>query len=317
MSSMPWVADAHTDYLSRVAADPHALYATLGTQRHISLQALQQGGVGLQVFALFVDAASPCHPTVQCLKQLHAFQRMLSVWGPACLQPAELDTLAHPFCVPLRAVLSIEGGEACDGSTELLHVFASLGVRAMAPVWNHRNALGYPAVDKATKQKGLTPCGKRMVDAMNRHAVAVDVSHLNGAGFWDCIERSSAPVFASHSNAYALCPHPRNLDDAQIKALIRAKGFLGLNFSARFLSLDGRCTLEPLVRHALHILDLGGEDVLGFGSDLDGVARLPDGVRGAQDLPMVLQALAQAGLSRAVLDKIAHQNLVRYLSQFF
>lgn len=317
MSSMPWVADAHTDYLSRVSADPNALYATLDTQRHISLPALQQGGVGLQVFAIFVDAASPRHPTVQCLKQLYAFQRMFSVWGPSCVRAAELDTLAHPFHVPLRAILSLEGGEACDGSTELLHIFASLGVRAMAPVWNYRNVLGHPAVEKTAEQKGLTTCGKRMLDAMNRLGVAIDVSHMNCAGFWDCMQRSTVPVFASHSNAYALCPHPRNLDDAQIKALIRAKGFIGLNFSARLLSPNGHCTLEALVRHALHILDLGGEDALGFGSDFDGVARLPNSVRGAQDFPLILRALAEAGLPRTVLDKVAHQNLVRYLSRFF
>ena len=313
--SFPWIADAHTDFLSRVWHNASTLQPNSSDQGQFSLAGLQQGKIGLQIFALFIDSSRPEHPVSQCLRQLCAYDRMLNVWGPYFILPAELDTLACPFG-PARAVLSIEGGEACDDSTELLQLYARLGVRAMSLVWNHANTLAYPALDGQHTQNGLTTQGIRFVRCMNERRIAIDVSHLNSAGFWDCTSYTQAPLFASHSNAYALCPHPRNLTDEQIKALIEQGGYIGLNFNAAFLSTSQSC-VQDIVHHALHILDLGGENSLGFGSDFDGVTALPYGLHGTQDFSLILQAFQNAGIRGSLLDKIAHQNLVRYLSQFY
>ena len=171
-------------------------------------------------------------------------------------------------------------------------------------------------LDGQHSKDGLTSQGMRFVRCMNEYRVAIDVSHLNSAGFWDCISYTQAPLFASHSNAYALCPHPRNLTDTQIRALIAQDGYIGLNFNAAFLSTS-QSSVQDIVRHALHILDLGGENSLGFGSDFDGVTALPNGLHGTQDFSLILQAFQNAGIRGALLDKIAHQNLARYLSQFY
>lgn len=313
--SIPWIADAHTDFLSHVWHNASILDLTVPGQAQFSLPGLQQGNIGLQIFALFINRERPEHPVSQCLHQLHAYQCMLNAWGPHVILPAELDTLACPLG-PTRALLSIEGAEACDNSLELLQVYAGLGVRSMSLVWNHANTLAYPALDSSHRTEGLTKQGIRFVRQMNKNHVAIDVSHLNSAGFWDCISYTQTPLFASHSNAYALCPHPRNLTDRQIKALIDQNGYIGINFNADFLS-EAPSSIEDIVRHALHILDLGGENILGFGSDFDGVAKLPYGLQGVQDFPQIHQAFQRAGIRGSLLDKIAHQNLVRYLSYFY
>ncbi|MFR6344005.1 MAG: dipeptidase [Christensenellales bacterium] len=128
---------------------------------------------------------------------------------------------------------------------------------------------------------------------------------------------ASVSPFASHSNAFSLYPHPRNLKDDQIRALIQSRGFIGINFNPPFLSEQPRCSLSTIVSHILHILDLGGEDILGFGSDFEGVSSLPAGMFGAQSYPALLSALQTAGVDQPLLDKLAHQNLVRYLSLFY
>ena len=314
---MPWIADAHTDFLSTLVQQKTAYTADLHTQRHISLSALQTGQVGLQIFAAFVDRQNPEHPTVQCLKQIQAYYALQSAWGAHNLIPATLDTLALPRPSPTRTVLSIEGGEACAGSSEILSLFSKLGVRAMGLVWNHPNELGFPAVLPHTQTQGLTHTGLSMLRSMEKQRIAVDISHLNEKGFWDCLSHASVSPFASHSNAFSLCPHPRNLKDDQIRALIQSRGFIGINFNPPFLSEQPRCSLSTIVSHILHILDLGGEDILGFGSDFEGVSSLPAGMFGAQSYPALLSALQTAGVDQPLLDKLAHQNLVRYLSLFY
>ena len=113
---------------------------------------------------------------------------------------------------------------------------------------------------------------------MNRKGVLCDVSHLNEAGFWDVIEHSTLPPVASHSNARALCEHTRNLTEAQIRAVIEKKGYIGVNFYSAFLANGRAATLEDVYRHVDAILQLGGEDVVGFGSDFDGIDAWPEGL---------------------------------------
>ena len=103
--SFPWIADAHTDFLSRIWHNASILHPNSSDQGQFSLAGLHQGKIGLQIFALFIDSSRPEHPVSQCLRQLCAYDRMLNAWGPYFILPAELDTLACPFWALRRAVL--------------------------------------------------------------------------------------------------------------------------------------------------------------------------------------------------------------------
>lgn len=293
------VCDAHCDTLSHLVSGGTLENATVTPER------LAAGGVSLQVFALFATYGRGIEPYEKA-------RRMLSAAGEF---PVPVLTGALPDALPdaPTGVFSIEGGEILQGSLERFAEFdAAARVRMIALTWNFENEIGHPA--KNGPEGGLKPFGLSLVREMNRKGVLCDVSHLNEAGFWDVIEHSTLPPVASHSNARALCEHTRNLTEAQIRAVIEKKGYIGVNFYSAFLANGRAATLEDVYRHVDAILQLGGEDVVGFGSDFDGIDAWPEGLANPADFPALLNFLAaRGGYAPEVLEKIAGGNLFRVL----
>lgn len=293
------VCDAHCDTLSHLVSGGTLENATVTPER------LAAGGVSLQVFALFATYGRGIEPYEKARKMLAAVGE-LSVPVLTGALPAALPDAP-------TGVFSIEGGEILQGSLERFAEFdAAARVRMIALTWNFENEIGYPA--KNGSEGGLKPFGLSLVREMNRKGVLCDVSHLNEAGFWDVIEHSTLPPVASHSNARALCEHTRNLTEAQIRAVIEKKGYIGVNFYSAFLANGRAATLEDVYRHVDAILQLGGEDVVGFGSDFDGIDAWPEGLANPADFPALLNFLAaRGGYAPEVLEKIAGGNLFRVL----
>ena len=293
------VCDAHCDTLSHLVSGGTLENATITPER------LAAGGVSLQVFALFATYGRGIEPYEKA-------RRMLSAAGEF---PVPVLTGALPAALPdaPTGVFSIEGGEILQGSLERFAEFdAAARVRMIALTWNFENEIGHPA--KNGPEGGLKPFGLSLVREMNRKGVLCDVSHLNEAGFWDVIEHSTLPPVASHSNARALCEHTRNLTEAQIRAVIEKKGYIGVNFYSAFLANGRAATLEDVYRHVDAILQLGGEDVVGFGRDFDGIDAWPEGLANPADFPALLNFLAaRGGYAPEVLEKIAGGNLFRVL----
>lgn len=118
---------------------------------------------------------------------------------------------------------------------------------------------------------------------------------------------------ASHSNCRWLTDTPRNLRKEQVRALIERKGFIGINFYADFLAKDRPATLDDVLRNIDEICAMGGEDILGFGSDFDGIETWPEGLGNPADFPNLLELLDKHGYSQAQLEKIAGLNYWRFL----
>lgn len=162
---------------------------------------------------------------------------------------------------------------------------------------------------------GLTEKGREMVEEMERLGIIPDVSHLSDAGFYDVLEVTKKPFVASHSNARKVCPCVRNMTDDMIRRLAGRGGVMGLNFCADFLEEKpfgekNPGTVEAVVRHAKHIADVGGIEVLGLGSDFDGIDT-NEGLPGAQSMENLWHALHNAGFSEDALDKIFYENVLR------
>lgn len=163
--------------------------------------------------------------------------------------------------------------------------------------------------------EGLSEKGREFVEEMERLGMIPDVSHLSDAGFYDVLEAAKKPFVASHSNARTVCPNVRNMTDDMIARLSEAGGVMGLNFCADFLEekplgVRNPGTIESVVRHARHIVSVGGIEVLGLGSDFDGIdthAELP----GAQSMGLLWDALHSAGFTEGQLDKIFYRNVLR------
>ncbi len=298
-----FVADAHCDRLM------HSLPAP-----DITPGRLKRGGVALQVFALFAGILGPAgDPYAVVRNELAVFYRLTEA---SCADGWELRQTKAAYLPAdhTAAMLSIEGGECLQGSLTRLYEFAALGVRMIALTWNHENEIGYPSKYGGA---GLKPFGKRLLREMASLHIAADVSHLSEKGFWD-VEAACGPFMATHSNAKVLCDCHRNLTDEQIKAIIRHNGFIGVNFLPAFLNgslKEGGAAIDDIVRHIDHMMQLGGENVIGFGSDFDGITEHSAGATGPDCFPAILEALERQNYPEAVLRRIAGDNLVSFLNR--
>ena len=143
----------------------------------------------------------------------------------------------------------------------------------------------------------------------------MDVSHLSDGGFWDCIRLSKKPIIASHSNARALCAHPRNLSDEMLCALGECGGVVGLNFYPQFLQSDRSAEVLDIAKHGMHILQKAGEDSVALGPDFDGFEAGQNWLRGIEEIECVWDALKKAGMTERQLDKLSYQNVKRVLEE--
>jgi membrane dipeptidase len=147
----------------------------------------------------------------------------------------------------LAAILSIEGAHALGDTLDILPELWDLGVRSIAPAHFTSNGWADSSADRAV-HGGLSPLGRRGIAAMNRLGMIVDVSHLSDAAFWDVLDASAAPPFASHSSARALLDHPRNLTDEMIVQLAKAGGLIGITWFPEYVSVEFQRSLEAHAR---------------------------------------------------------------------
>ena len=222
----------------------------------------------------------------------------------------------------LAVVLHLEGAEAIDGDLHFLEVLYAAGLRSLGPVWSRNNIFGHgvPFQFPASPDlgDGLTTAGEKLVSACNEMKILVDLSHITEKGFWDVARLSKAPLVATHSNAHALCPSPRNLTDRQLAAVRDTKGMVGLNFATCFLRPDGSMKadteIELMVRQLDYLIEKVGEDHVGLGSDFDG-AVVPEKIGSAAGLPVLVQALRQGGYSESLLKKLGSTNWLDLLER--
>lgn len=205
------------------------------------------------------------------------------------------------------AFLAIEGAEAVREDEGLLELAYEAGVRMVSLVWNLPNGLS----GSCQTGEGLTEKGKHFFRRAQKLGMLVDVSHLSEKGFWDMAELAEKPIVASHSDSFAVCPHPRNLTDAQFQAICDLGGTAGLNLYGPFLTDGPRVTFDDLRRHLDHFLDLGGEGHLALGADLDGCSVLPEGFAALNDYETLGRYLADAGYPDETIQNLFCNSLMK------
>ncbi|WP_249028969.1 dipeptidase [Tannockella kyphosi] len=212
------------------------------------------------------------------------------------------------------ALLTLEEGDVVFDSIDTLEEYYELGVRMIALTWNHPNSIGYPGCYE--KDLGLTEFGIAYIKEMERLGMMIDVSHLSDAGFKDVFKYTTKPIVASHSNARSVCDVSRNLTDEQIRCIDQRGGVIGINFYGPFLQKDQmNSRVEDMVKHIQYIRDIGSIDVIGLGSDFDGIEGKLE-LRNAGYMYLLLDALKEAGFSEEDIDKITSKNVLRVYQQF-
>jgi len=214
----------------------------------------------------------------------------------------------------LAAVLVVENSDALEGSLNILRLFHHLGVRSVGITHNLSTWAAAGNLESRCGG-GLTRFGVRLVEEMNALGMLVDVSHISESGFFDVLETSAAPTIASHSCCAALCDHPRNLTDPQLRALAEHGGVVGLTFVPSFVDPDwkpehwpARPSLEQFLDHVEHAVETAGVDHVGIGSDFDGGGTV---LRDATEYPRITAGLLKRGYPEGAVRKILGENTIR------
>ncbi len=313
------VVDMHCDTIGELwkaekAGKPISLRSN---SLHIDLEKMQKGDYLLQNFAMFVFLGREKDPLVNVLEMIDVYNRAMAenadIIGPVLNYE---DIEKNRAAGKLSGMLTIEEGAVLKGNPYVVRSLYQLGVRMLTLTWNFENEIGYPnTIVKAkdydpSRHYGLKPEGIEIVREMNRVGMIVDVSHLGDDGFWDVVKYCDGPFVASHSNARAVCNHTRNMTDDMIRALADKGGVMGLNFCGDFLNPNGKSRVEDMVRHAKHIINVGGSDILGLGTDYDGI----DGdleLDHCDKMPLLAQEMERQGFSTQQIEKIFHGNVLR------
>ena len=305
--------DGHCDTVSRCWREGWSLRSNPG---NVDLERGGRFGAWGQFFALF--AAEEDHPGIAleevCRAQYTLFQREMAQNKDRMVHCRTGEEARAAFAAGKGAAfLSVEGAQLLGCSLEGLERAFRMGVRAVNPVWNHANRLCGSCAEEP--ERGLTAQGRTFCRRMEALGILVDVSHMSDAGFWDVAETLEGPFIASHSNARALCPHPRNLTDEMMREIIRRGGVAGINLFRAFLGED-TAGLEAVVAHIEHFLALGGEKNVALGGDLDGCGdQFPAGFAGIQDMEQIVEALLRRNYREELLHAIFFDNLMRVVNQ--
>lgn len=175
--------------------------------------------------------------------------------------------------------------------------------------WNHANALS--GSHREEPERGLSDKGIAFARRAWELGILPDVSHLSDAGFWDLVRAARGPILASHSNSRAVCGHTRNLTDDQFLAVRDSGGVVGINLFTAFVGGDG--SMDALLAHFEHFLELGGEKTLALGSDWDGDITGAGGIRGAEDMCRLAEAMERKNYGEDLIRAIFYGNLARLL----
>lgn len=267
------------------------------------------------VFQCFAAFFSPFHGQEPALRQTlfllnAAKEKIFSQPGIEWVKSAA--DVKEPGAGKMLGLLSIEGADFVGSDLFLIELVHNMGVRLITLTWNGRNSIADGV--KVGGAGGLTDLGVEAVKLMERLKIIIDVSHLAEAGFWDLCRAADRPFVASHSNAWAICPHPRNLKDEQIREISRRGGVIGMNLCTSFVAEDPeQRNLTTLVRHMAHIAEVGSVANLCLGADLDGISEMPHGMKDVQDMAKLPAEMAAAGFSEAEIKAICADNLLRFL----
>jgi membrane dipeptidase len=325
LSTLPEVAHSQAERPRFDVADLHVDLSYQAQWRGRSLEHgsgqyqaswLLAAGVRAVVLPLFVpQRASPQGPLMRHLQDAYAaLQNKLPGIEPYTTLPCsgasnEVD-----------AFYAFEGAGPLARDPDSVFRWARRGIRFYGLVHTVDNDIATsagPGPKPAEASRGLSAMGRELVRRIHATSGIVDVSHASDATFADVLVQATAadqPLIATHSNARALAPHARNLTDAQLRAIARRGGVVGINFHAPYLlGGGGTAHVSDVVRHIRHVVTVAGIDVAAIGSDFEGGIRPPVELPDVRACPVLAAALLEDGFSEAEVHKILWGNAHRLL----
>jgi membrane dipeptidase len=320
---------------------------------HTDIPRLRQGGVGAQFWSAYVPADTGKKGTAVrlTLEQIDVIRRMVAAYPDTFEMAYTADDIVRIHRNgKIASLIGVEGGHSIDNSLGVLRMLYLLGVRYMT--LTHTETLDW--ADSATdepRHHGLTAFGEQVVREMNRLGMLVDISHVSAETMRHALRITRAPVIASHSSAYALAEHPRNVPDDVLRLVKQNGGVVMVNFYSGFIVPEAaRLTrdmfqiardlqqkypderafraalrqwrkehpiptgsVHTVVDHIEHIIKIAGIDHVGLGSDFDGITSVPKQLEDVSCYPYITQVLLNRGYGKEEILKILGGNLLRVL----
>ena len=302
------VVDLHVDLPYQLGFHGRPLRAGTG---QAALPKLRAGNVTGIVLPLFVPYdVAPGGPRKSDLED--SYLRVHS-------ELSQGEGLLAPGCgeaAGVRTWLAFEGAGPLADAPETLDAWVVRGVRILGLVHTVHNALASSSGDAHVVDYGLTEAGKQLVRRAHALGIAVDVSHASDRAIDDVLalaHETSGGVVATHSNARALCEHPRNLSDAQLRGIAGTGGVVGGNFHSPFVVRGRPATLADVVRQVLYLIKVAGVAHVAIGADFEGGIRPAKGLQDASQFPVLARALRRSGLRDAALRQVFSENALRVL----
>lgn len=352
------VLDAHNDVLYASVSRGRDIGKRLGTG-HTDIPRLQEGKVNVQVFAVWGNERQGVGKGFDYAnRQIDALMGIIDQNPNVIALARTVDEIKSAvWAGKIAALIGIEGGHMIEGRVDYLDSLHRRGARYLTLTWNNSLDWASSARDEVRnparlKQKGLSDFGRQIIRRMNELGMVVDLSHVGRQTFFDVLAVTKRPVLVSHSNAYALAAHYRNLQDDQIRAVRDNGGVICVNFYSAFLdpmfysrvntaytryvtardtvnrSADAKYRLLPpeakeavrpplsvVVDHIDHLVKIAGIDHVGIGSDFDGIDSTPKGLDDCSDFPKLTAALVERGYSEEAIRKILGENVLRVLQE--
>ena len=312
---------------------------------------LREGGVKAQFWSVYIPSEHP-NPARTVTEQIDLVNRMVDRYPDALEMAYTADDVERiTKNGKIASLIGIEGGVAIENSLAQLRAFYTLGARYMT--LTHNTTLDWAdAANDTAKHDGLTPFGERVVKEMNRLGMLVDISHVSPATMADALRVSQAPLIASHSSAFAICPSPRNVPDEILKEVTKNGGVVMVNFYSGFVVPESgkimrkvmdemrtkypdrdartkaieewfkseggklsRGTYRDVADHIDHLVKVAGIDHVGIGSDFDGITAWPVGLDDVSSYPRLTDELLHRGYSETDIHKILGANVLRAFRQ--
>jgi membrane dipeptidase len=343
--------DGHNDLPYRLRKEGDVTFTKIDIAKrlgdgHTDIPRLRQGGVKAQFWSVYVpgDQKNPARTVTEQIDLVHRMiERYPDVFELA-LSADDVERIAKSG--KIASLIGIEGGVSIENDLAQLRAFARLGARYMTLTHNETLDWADAATDTA-KHDGLTLFGERVVKEMNRLGMLVDISHVSPATMADALRVSKAPIIASHSNAFAIAQHARNVPDDILDGIKKNGGVVMINFASGFIeprsakmimaarkelreqhkdpeafsqALDKwyddhkdlpRGTISDVADHIDYIKKRIGIDHIGLGADYDGVTMLPAGLEDVSTYPRLTDELLKRHYTPAEIHKILGGNILR------
>ncbi|XP_075310063.1 dipeptidase 1 isoform X3 [Odontesthes bonariensis] len=314
-NDLPWqLRKQFNNELNKV--DLHTLSTT-----HTNIPKIKQGRLGAQFWSAYVPCDTQYKDAVrQTLEQIDVVHRMCQKYPETFMFATSSQEIKHAFSMNKTAsLIGVEGGHSLDSSLGTLRTMYHLGVRYLTIT----HSCNTPWADnwlvdtgsEPSQHNGLSPFGKQLIVEMNRLGMLIDLAHVTEKVMNQVLDMSKAPVIFSHSSAYSVCPHKRNVPDDVLVRVNQTKGIVMVNFYNDYVTCSRTATLSDVADHFDHIKKVGGAGIIGFGGDYDGVTRLPVGLEDVSKVPNLVAELLRRGWTDEEVKAALGNNLLRVMEE--